>query len=44
MQNDFKPVVAHRFSLRADWGSVECRVVAVEPSKTLSYTWGVFGL
>ena len=44
MKNDFKPVVGHRFDFRADWGSVECRVLAVEPNKTLSYTWGAYGL
>ena len=44
MKNDFKPVTGHRFNLRADWGSVECQVVAVEPNKTLSYTWGALGL
>jgi uncharacterized protein YndB with AHSA1/START domain len=40
MKNDFKPVVHHRFNLRADWGAVDCQVLAVEPNKTLSYTWG----
>ena len=44
MQNDFKPVVDHRFKLRADWGAVDCQVLAVEPNKTLSYTWGAYGL
>ncbi len=44
MKNDFKPVVGHGFNLRADWGAVECKVVAVEPNKTLSYTWGAHGL
>ena len=44
MKNDFKPVVDHRFNLRADWGAVDCRVVAVEPHKTLSYTWAAYGL
>jgi uncharacterized protein YndB with AHSA1/START domain len=39
MKNDFKPVVGHRFDLRADWGAVDCQVLAVEPNKTLSYTW-----
>ena len=39
MNNDFKPVVDHRFSLSAYWGAVDCQVVAVEPNKTLSYTW-----
>ena len=40
MKNDFKPVVDHRFNFSADWGGVECQVLAVEPNKTLSYTWG----
>ena len=44
MKNDFKPVVGHRFDLRADWGVVDCQVLAVEPNKTLSYTWGAFDL
>jgi uncharacterized protein YndB with AHSA1/START domain len=40
MKNDFKPDVGHRFNLRGDWGGVlDCEVLAVEPSKTLSYTW-----
>ena len=30
--------------LRADWGAVDCRVLAVEPNKTLSYTWAAYGL
>ncbi|HEY1900466.1 MAG TPA: SRPBCC domain-containing protein [Steroidobacteraceae bacterium] len=44
MKNDFKPVVGHDFKFRADWGSVDCQVKAVEPNKTLSYSWGAFGL
>jgi uncharacterized protein YndB with AHSA1/START domain len=44
MKNDFKPVVGHSFNLRADWGVVDCRVVAVEPNKVLSYTWAAHGL
>ena len=44
MKNDFKPVVGHSFNLRADWGAVDCRVLAVEPNKTLSYTWAAYGL
>jgi uncharacterized protein YndB with AHSA1/START domain len=40
MKNDFQPVVGHRFDLSAEWGSVGCQVVAVEPTKTLAYTWG----
>jgi uncharacterized protein YndB with AHSA1/START domain len=42
--DDFKPVMEHRFHLRADWGGVECQVKAVEPNKTLSYTWAAMGL
>ena len=41
MKNDFKPVVGHGFNLRADWGAVDCQVLAVEPNKALSYTWNV---
>ena len=44
MKNDFEPVVDHRFNLRADWGAVDCQVVAVEPNKALSYTWAAYGL
>jgi len=40
MKNDFKPVVGHGFKLRGDWGGVlDCEVLAVEPNKTLTYTW-----
>ena len=40
MKNDFAPVVGHRFNLRGDWGGVlDCEVLAVEPNRTLSYTW-----
>ena len=44
MKNDFQPVVGHRFNLRANWGAVDGQVIAVEPNKTLSYTWAAFGL
>ena len=44
MKDDFKPVVGHSFNLSADWGSVDCRVLAVEPNKSVSYTWGALGL
>ena len=40
MKGEFRPVVGHRFNFRADWGAVDCEVLAVEPHKTLSYTWG----
>ena len=44
MKNDFKPVLEHRFNLSADWGAVACQVLAIEPNKTLSYTWAAYGL
>ena len=45
MKNDFKPVVGPPLqSSRADWGAVDCQVLAVEPNKTLSYTWAAYGL
>jgi uncharacterized protein YndB with AHSA1/START domain len=44
MKNDFKPAIDHRFTLRGDWGSVDCQVTAIEPNRTLSYTWGAMGL
>ncbi len=44
MKNDFQPVVGHQFDLRADWGVVNCRVLAVEPNKALSYAWEALGL
>lgn len=40
MKNAFKPVVGHRFDLRAEWGKVDCEVLAVEPNRTVSYSWG----
>ncbi|MGR9169164.1 SRPBCC family protein [Rhizobium sp. KDH_Rht_773_N] len=44
MKNDFKPVPDHRFTLSAEWGSVACRVLEVEPNRTLAYTWDAYGL
>jgi uncharacterized protein YndB with AHSA1/START domain len=44
MKNDFQPVVDHRFTFRADWGSVDCQVTALEPNQTLSYSWAAYGL
>jgi len=44
MKTDFKPVVDHRFNLRADWGTVDCQVMAIEPNRTLSYSWAAMGL
>ena len=44
MKSDFKPVLDHRFKFTADWGAVDCQVLEVEPNRTLSYTWGAYGL
>jgi uncharacterized protein YndB with AHSA1/START domain len=44
MKNDFKPIMDHRFNLRADWGAVDCQVLAIEPNRALSYSWGAYGL
>ncbi|WP_404927801.1 SRPBCC domain-containing protein [Mesorhizobium sp. ORM16] len=42
MKNDLNPVVGHRFKLSTAWGGVlDCEVLAVEPHKTLSYTWNL---
>lgn len=40
MKNDFAPVVGHRFNLSGDWGGVlDCEVLAIDPGRTLSYSW-----
>ncbi len=40
MKNDFAPTVGHRFYLRGEWGGVlDCEVLAIEPPRTLTYTW-----
>ena len=44
MKNDFKLNVGAKFTLSGDWGSVDCKVLEVEPNKTLSYTWDAMGL
>ncbi|MDE1991549.1 MAG: SRPBCC domain-containing protein [Rhizobiaceae bacterium] len=44
MKSDFKPVADHSFKFTADWGSVDCRVLEVEPNRSLSYTWDAYGL
>ncbi|QAY75345.1 SRPBCC domain-containing protein [Sphingosinicella sp. BN140058] len=44
MKTDFAPVVDQRFTLSGDWGSVDCRVLEIEPGSRLSYTWDAMGL
>ena len=48
MQNDFQPVVGHRFNLRSTpmphWnGVVDCEVLVVEPHKCLAHSWNASG-
>jgi uncharacterized protein YndB with AHSA1/START domain len=45
MQNDFQPMVGHRFQFRATpvpgWSGVtNCEVLEVEPPRRLVYSWG----
>ncbi|WP_423394843.1 SRPBCC family protein [Burkholderia sp. LMG 21824] len=44
MKSDFEPVAGRAFSFRADWGSVDCTVLTIEPPRALSYTWAAYGL
>ena len=49
MENDFQPVVGHRFKFRStpygDWdGIIDSEVLLVEPNKKLSYSWATLGM
>lgn len=44
MENDFMAVEGHKFQLRGGWGHADCKVLAIEPHKTLAYTWDAMGL
>jgi uncharacterized protein YndB with AHSA1/START domain len=49
MKNDFRPVAGHRFNLRREPQSdvsvvIDCEVLAIEPHRTLSYSWAAYGL
>ena len=49
MQNDFQPVVGHRFNFRATpipsmWNGVtDCEVLLIEPPRRLAYSWNASG-
>jgi uncharacterized protein YndB with AHSA1/START domain len=49
MQNDFEPVVGHRFNFRATpipnmWNGVtDCEVLEIVPERRLVYTWNASG-
>lgn len=44
MKNDFQPAKDHRFKLTAAWGVIDCRVLVLEPNRSLSYSWDALGL
>ncbi|WP_172294678.1 SRPBCC domain-containing protein [Pseudoruegeria sp. HB172150] len=44
MKNEFMPEVGHQFELKADWGKITCEVTAVEPNRTLAYSWDAYSL
>src|SRR5580704_13743986 len=49
MDNDFQPVVGHRFNFRfkpvPGWdGVIHSEVLVIEPHKKLSYSWNTMGL
>ena len=44
METEFKPEVGHAFELNAEWGTISCEVLAVEPQRALSYSWQAHGL
>jgi uncharacterized protein YndB with AHSA1/START domain len=49
MDNDFQPVVGHKFNFRStpvpNWnGVIDSEVLVVEPNKKLSYSWGTLGV
>jgi len=48
MDNDFQPIVGHKFNFRAapmpHWnGITDCEVLNIEPGKKLSYSWNSSG-
>ncbi|WP_300159186.1 SRPBCC domain-containing protein [Bradyrhizobium sp.] len=49
MDNDFQPVIGHKFNFRStpmpQWnGVIDCEVLVVEPNRKLAYSWGALGL
>ena len=49
MNNDFQPVVGHQFNFRSKpvqgWdGVINSKVLLVEPTSRLSYSWGTMGM
>ncbi len=49
MDNDFQPVVGHKFKFHStpvpNWdGVINSEVLVIEPNKKLSYSWGTMGM
>lgn len=44
MKTDFQLALGRAFTLSGDWGAVDCKVQAIEPMKTLAYSWDAMGL
>ena len=44
MQTDFAPEIGRSFTLSQQWGSVDCKVLAIEPERSLVYSWDALGL
>lgn len=49
VNNDFEPTVGRKFQFRREsmpnWdGVIDCKVLAIEPLKRLSYTWEAMGI
>ena len=44
LNNDFKPVLGHRFTLTPTWGVINCQIQVIEPPRILSYTWDALTL
>ena len=43
-KSDFRPEIGAGFKFTQDWGDIDCRVLEVEPHRSLAYTWAAFGL
>lgn len=44
MENNFQPQADYRFRFTAEWGTVDCRVMQIEPERVLAYTWEALGI
>lgn len=44
MKTTFRPELGHVFQFSGDWGSVDCKILEMEPPNTISYSWDGMGL